>query len=222
MKVLFATLPDIHSLNSHFIQCLLAINNTIEPATSERLWQDIAIRYNEPVRAYHTLSHLQQLFSQFELVRENLQQPNIVALALYYHDIVYDPARQDNELQSALLFKQAYANILPNALIERVYELIILTATHELTDRLDNDAAYLLDMDLSILGTSWQEYKGYAQAIRQEYAHVATADYRSGRSNVLKGLLAHPRLYLTDYYYRHLEQLARLNIEREIQSLCAD
>lgn len=60
---------------------------------------------------------------------------------------------------------------------------------------IDSDAAYLLDMDLSILGMTWPEYKYYAQAVRQEYAHVATAAYQMGRIAVLESLLAHPRLY---------------------------
>ena len=79
-----------------------------------------------------------------------------------------------------------------------------------------SDAAYLLDMDLSILGASWPEYEQYAQAVRQEYAHISNVDYRVGRIAVLTGLLAHPTLYLTDYYYARLETQARENIKREI------
>ena len=79
-----------------------------------------------------------------------------------------------------------------------------------------SDAAYLLDMDLSILGASWSEYERYAQAVRQEYAHISNVDYRVGRIAVLKVLLAHSTLYLTDYYYARLETQARENIKREI------
>ncbi len=84
-----------------------------------------------------------------------------------------------------------------------------------------SDAAYLLDMDLSILGAPWSTYQQYAQAIRQEYAHVADDNYRDGRTAVLQGLLAHPKLYLTDYYYSQLEAQARDNIKRELISLAA-
>jgi predicted metal-dependent HD superfamily phosphohydrolase len=57
--------------------------------------------------------------------------------------------------------------------------------------------------------------------VRQEYAHVAKVAYRVGRTQVLKGLLAHPRLYLTDYYYQRLEAQARKNIRRELTLLAA-
>ena len=218
-KNTYLTPVDIDNLGKRFIQHLLAIDNTVMPAISQALWQDIATRYSEPVRAYHTLTHLQQLFDQFEQIKSSLKQPSSIALALFYHDIVYDPTKQDNELQSALFFQQTYANILPSALIKRICELIMLTATHQLTDHSDSDAAFLLDMDLSVLGADWASYERYAQAVCKEYAHVANKDYHSGRIAVLEGLLAHPRLYLTDDYCNRLEQQARHNIEREIKSL---
>ena len=105
----------------------------------------------------------------------------------------------------------------------------MMTASHQI-DKWSNkakerekysDAAYLLDMDLSILGSSWSVYEQYAHAVRQEYAHVSDDDYRVGRMAVLKELLAHPTLYLTDYYYARLEKQARKNIEHEITLLHA-
>lgn len=209
-------------LSKRFAQSLLAINNTVTPAISQALWQDIKQHYNEVDRTYHNLSHLEQLFIQFEQIKHGLTQPHIVALALYYHDVIYDPTRTDNEAKSANYAVEQLHGFLNAEQCQRICGLIMMTAAHQLSDDTDRDAAYLLDMDLSILGASWSVYKRYAQAVRQEYAHVTTDDYRSGRSTVLKGLLAHPKLYLTDYYYMRLEQQARLNIEREIKSLRAD
>ena len=89
------------------------------------------------------------------------------------------------------------------------------------TRRTVSDAAYFLDMDLSILGTPWSEYQVYAQAVRQEYRHIANEDYRTGRIAVLQKLLAHPVLYLTAYYHNQFEVQARDNIKREISLLHA-
>ena len=80
---------------------LTAINNAIEPAILKALWQDIAVRYNESQRAYHSLQHIQQLFTQFEQIKHYLNEPHIIALALFYHDVIYEPTRSDNELKSA-------------------------------------------------------------------------------------------------------------------------
>ena len=212
---------------------LSAINNAIEPVILKALWQDIAMRYNETQRVYHSLQHIRQLFGQFEQVKHHLNElhhlnePHIIALALFYHDVIYEPTCVDNELKSAEYDVEALSSYLTAEQCQYIYALIMMTASHQI-DQIDeliehdkhSDAAYLLDMDLSILGASWSEYQQYAQAIRQEYAYVLDADYRVGRISVLKGLLAHPTLYLTDYYER-LEKQARENIQHEIKILHA-
>ena len=199
---------------------LSAINHAIEPVTLKALWQDIATRYNEPQRAYHTLKHIQQLFQQFEQVTDKLYEAHIIALALYYHDVIYEPARSDNELKSAEYAIESLSPYLTNEQCQYIYALIIMTATHQINKSTDedkiSDAAYLLDMDLSILGAPWSEYQQYTQAVHQEYAHIAKEDYRNGRIAVLQQLLAHPTLYLTEYYHARLEEQARDNIKREI------
>ncbi len=207
-----------YKLHKIFEQQLTAINSGIEPERVNRLWQDIINRYNEPIRAYHTLEHLHQLFAQFEQIKDRLQQPSIIALALFYHDIIYEPTRTDNEVKSAEYASEALSKYLTVEQTERIYNLIMMTADHQITDKSDLDARYLLDMDLSILGANRQEYEQYAQSVRQEYSHVTVADYRLGRTKVLKKLLAHDKLYLTDYYQR-LESQARDNIKREMTLL---
>ena len=223
-----ANLLSIDSLGKCFIKHLLAINNTTTPVIGQALWQDIVKNYDEPIRAYHNLNHLLQLFGQFEQVKSHLQQPAIVALALFYHDIIYDPTQQDNELKSAEYAITHLQDYLSTEQCKRVYDLIVMTATHQLDheggnildgNTLDNDAAYLLDMDLSILAADWADYQRYAQAVRQEYTHVASDDYRNGRIAVLDGLLARARLYLTEDYYERLEHIARENIKREVEFL---
>ena len=207
---------------------LFAINNAIEPVILKALWQDIAVRYNESQRVYHSLQHIQQLFGQFEQIKQHLSEPHIIALALFYHDVIYEPTCVNNELKSAEYAVEALSSYLTAEQCQYIYALIMMTASHQIDDidknsdkAKESDAAYLLDMDLSILGASWSEYQQYAQAVRQEYAHVLDADYRVGRISVLKGLLAHPTLYLTDHYHSRLEEQARENIKREIKILRA-
>ncbi|MER2011179.1 HD domain-containing protein [Psychrobacter alimentarius] len=219
---------DLSQMNSElghrFSQHLFALNSDITPAESRTLWLDIATHYNETARAYHSLRHIQQLFFQFEHIRQHLHQPHIIALALYYHDVIYNPMRSDNEIKSAEYMSDKLAQYLNDQQCQHIYDLIMMTATHQLTELADkdnrSDAAYFLDMDLSILGMPWPEYEHYAQAIRQEYAHVPMTDYKTGRTQVLQTLLAHPRLYLTEHY-QQLETQARSNIEHEINLLRA-
>lgn len=212
-------------LGNDFAQHLSAMTSDISPKQIDRLWQDIVMRYGEPQRAYHTLNHIKQLLVQFENIKHHLAEPHIIALALYYHDAIYDPTRSDNELQSAELATDALSSYLSPEQCQQIHALIMMTANHQIDVLIDsekyNDAAYLLDMDLSILGAPWPTYRQYAKAIRQEYKHVADDDYRDGRTAVLQGLLVHPKLYLTDHYYNQLETQARANIKLELTSLVA-
>ena len=212
-------------LGKVFAQHFTAINSAVESEKVNNLWQDIAIRHSENQRAYHSLQHIEQLFRQFEQIKHVLNEPHIIALALFYHDVIYAPTRADNELKSAEYAVEALRPYFSAAQCQYIYALIMMTANHKLAEcsnaQKNFDAAYLLDMDLSILGASWSEYEQYAQAVRQEYAHVSNIDYRVGRIAVLTELLAHPTLYLTDYYSTRLETQARQNIKREIKILHA-
>ena len=212
-------------LGQRFAMHLAAIANNIDPVEVQALWQTVNTRYNEAQRAYHTLSHIEQLFAQFKQVKSHLYEPHIIALALYYHDVIYEPKRVDNELKSAEYAVEVLQKYLSAAQCRHIYALIMMTATHQLDELVDankrSDAAYLLDMDLSILGGAWSEYEQYASAVRQEFAQVPVTDYRIGRTAVLKGLLAHPKLYLTEYYFERLEEQARDNIKRELTSLAS-
>lgn len=221
-------MDDLSQLNTElgtiFTWHLSAMSSHITLEQVSILWQNIAIRYNEPQRAYHDLQHIQQLFGQYDQVKDNLHEPHIIALAIYYHDVIYEPTRSDNELKSAEYAVESLTDYLSAEQCQHIYALIMMTASHQVDKWSNetkerekyNDAAYLLDMDLSILGSSWSEYEHYAHTVRQEYAHVSDDDYRVGRIAVLKKLLAHSTLYLTDYYYARLEKQARKNIEHEI------
>ena len=216
-------LPLSDGLGTRFARHLTAINDDITLQQADVLWQDIARRYGEPRRAYHTLAHIKQLFEQFDHIQHYLYEPPIIALALFYHDVIYDPTRADNELKSAQYAVDTLSQYISAAQCQEVYALIMMTANHQIDRVIDgvkyNDAAYLLDMDLSILGAPWAVYQQYARSVRQEYAHVSDDNYRDGRTTVLQTLLTHPKLYLTDYYYKRLESQARDNIKREINSL---
>ncbi|MBV9566459.1 MAG: phosphohydrolase, partial [Bradyrhizobium sp.] len=110
---------------------------------------------------------------------------------------------------------------LPPELRHEVGRLIRLTKTHDVAagDRL---GAIMISIDLGILGADVATYDAYAAAIRQEYAHVPDAAYRSGRAAVLQRFLARPVIYPDEGFAAGLEQAARANIARELKSLQAE
>ena len=101
--------------------------------------------------------------------------------------------------------------------------MIEATATHVLPDLGDTaatrDAAFFLDMDLSILGAPAGAFDSYEAAVRREYAWVDGKAWRSGRSAVLRKFLARPQIFHTEALRQRFEAQARKNIARSIAAL---
>lgn len=179
--------------------------------------QRLAAAYAEPHRAYHTAAHIHEVLHWFDTIWDEVgwRDPASVYLAVVFHDAVYDPTRHDNEARSAELAHQL-AGAGP-----RVVELIELTARHGRLDPadVDHDAAHFLDSDTAILGAPAQVFDAYDAAIAREYAHVEPASYRAGRRSFLEGMIARPRIFLTDFFHTRLEAAARANLARAIARL---
>jgi len=176
-------------------------------------------RYAEPWRHYHTLRHIESLLGLLEAHRGLARHGDELAAAIWFHDAIYDPRRNDNEARSAELAREQ----LPAAgceagFADRVAELVLATRSHE-ADPADGDKALLLDLDLSILAAAPVDYDRYALQVRQEYAHVADDAFRNGRARVLGSFLARPRLFILDSLFERWEAPARQNLRREIEQL---
>ena len=185
------------------------------------LFNQLVRAYGEPQRHYHTLQHLRACLAHCEAAAPLARRPEEVALALWFHDAVYDPRRQDNEQRSA---DWARSSVLAAgceaAVAERVAGLVLLTAGHEAPAD-DPDAQLLLDVDLAILGAAPARFDEYERQIRAEYAHVPQLQFRAGRARILAGFLARPRLYATQPFHDALEARARDNIGRSLAALQA-
>src|SRR5690242_14027091 len=68
---------------------------------SSKWLDDLARRYSEPHRRYHTLAHVEELLA---LLRDfELQDRDSVEAAVWFHDAIYDTRATDNEARSAEL-----------------------------------------------------------------------------------------------------------------------
>ncbi len=76
----------------------------------------------------------------------------------------------------------------------------------------------LVDADLSVLAAPRAAYVAYVRDVRRELAHLPDGAWRRGRTDVLRGLLAAPRLFTTPPL-QHQEQRARANMAAELASL---
>ncbi|HEX2734120.1 MAG TPA: hypothetical protein VHM70_21070 [Polyangiaceae bacterium] len=171
--------------------------------------------YSEPQRHYHTLQHLRECFTLYDSVVG--ASPNAaVELALWFHDAIYDPTRQDNEARSADWARSALEESgAPEALQSRVRELVLATK-HGPSAPGTPDAQLLLDVDLSILGAEPERFAEYELQIRREYAWVPEASYRAARAHVLRQFQDRAVLYHTPAIHTLLEARARDNLTRAL------
>jgi predicted metal-dependent HD superfamily phosphohydrolase len=171
--------------------------------------------YSAPGRHYHNLAHIRDCLVKLAHV-DGLSdaERDTLSEVIWWHDVVYDPTRSDNEELSAQL---AEVHVGPD-IAREVGRLIRLTKTHAV-DPGDRLGAILISIDLSILGAEPARYDAYSAAIRQEYAHVPDGDYRAGRARVLKQFAARPFIFPDAGFAEANDRQARENLARELASL---
>jgi predicted metal-dependent HD superfamily phosphohydrolase len=180
---------------------------------------DLLARYAEPARHYHDLSHLDEVLRGVDELADHAADPDVVRLAAWFHDAVYDPKRSDNEQRSAELATTVLTRMrVDPARVDEVARLVLLTADHAVAVD-DRDGAVLCDADLAVLASDAARYATYAAAVRREYAHVPDADFAAGRAAVLRGLLAQEPLFHTPSGHASWEAAARANVTAELAAL---
>jgi predicted metal-dependent HD superfamily phosphohydrolase len=185
------------------------------------LFTKISKNYQSRSRYYHNLTHIAAMLELSDEYAALLQQKDVVDLAIFYHDVIYNPLRKDNEERSA---KRAVRDLTklrwPKEEIQLVETYILATKTHNLQGfGNESDLAYLLDFDLSVLGAAWSVYSTYRQHIRKEYSTYPYFIYNPGRAKVLRHFLKRPAIYYTKIFQQEREKQARENLQRELQLL---
>ena len=190
-----------------------------------QLLADLMAAWSQPHRHYHGLRHLQKCLQWLKRWGRNEPAQHEIGVALWFHDAVYDPVRQDNEDLSARWATRALRSLgVADEVRRRVARLI--RATAHLTPSSSARAAtvpgmaLMLDIDLAILGADRARFEEYERQVRLEYAHVPDADFARGRGAFLRSLLTGP-IFRTDVARTELESRARENLSRSLQRLHA-
>lgn len=188
------------------------------PQNGVDVFQQLAAAYAEPARSYHTAAHIADCLRQLDWSHDLARRPDEVEAALWFHDAVYLPGASDNEERSARL---ARSSLSEGAAIQGVSDRVaaMVLATNHQTPPSDPDAQLVCDIDLAVLGKEESEFDQFENQIRQEYAWVPDATYRSARAQVLNGFLARRSIYYTDRFAHRYERRARQNLERIVATL---
>jgi len=184
------------------------------------LWDEIKICYSHKSRYYHNLEHIYNMLLQAEKVKNKIEDFHTLKFAIWFHDIIYKPYKKNNEEKSSNLAK-SHLKILnfDEKRTKDVQNLIISTKKHQLILGKNDDNAYLLDFDLSILGADWKTYENYYQNIRKEYKIYPDLLYNPIRKKILNHFLERETLYFTEVYQTKYEIQARANLNKEIELL---
>jgi predicted metal-dependent HD superfamily phosphohydrolase len=190
-----------------------------DSATSRTEWAAVVAAWSEPHRRYHDLAHLAAVLGLVGAL-PGAADPDAVRLAAWYHDIAYEPERTDNEQVSAARARAGLRGLVPDARVDEVERLVLLTSGHDPAPD-DANGAVLCDADLAVLAGPPDAYAAYASAVREEYGHLSDTEFTAGRIAVLEHLLALPALYRTPEAARLWTERATANLTAELGLLRA-
>jgi predicted metal-dependent HD superfamily phosphohydrolase len=196
----------------------LLLKYTDDNSLVQTLWAEIEKSYTHKKRHYHSLKHLENMLQQLNEIKDKIQNWDAVLFSLFYHDIVYNVLRSDNEAKSAAVAEKRMNDIsVPASTIEACSNMILATAAHNKSA--DEDTNYFTDADLAVLGQDWKTYSEYYNNIRKEYAVYPNLVYNPGRKKVLTHFLGMDSIYKTDHFHNKFEMNAKENLQKELELL---
>lgn len=185
-------------------------------------FRDLVKHYSGEKRFYHNLEHIHLSILELDKLHRFADDVDALELALFYHNVWYDPHARNNEEESVHLMQRHTGNLPMPESLRRITESLILATKHPRgIVRTLPDETLISDIDLTIFGAPEPVYDAYARAIRQEYSHLDANTYARGRAMVLQKFLEHRCIDGTWIYYHHrfrkrYEFRARHNLSREL------
>jgi len=191
------------------------------PELSEKAKKEyhaLCAMYSQGHRVYHNFDHIIACLKHLDTVKDKLESPRAVELAVWFHDCIYNIFCSKNEEKSAQYAVESLAALQAEEEIIVQVNGLIMTTMHPATPE-SPDEQYMADMDIAVLGSSQEKYKDYEKAIRYEYKWIPGFIYRKQRSLLLQSFLKQKRIYMTDYFFEKFETAARENIAGAIGKL---
>ena len=174
-----------------------------------------AKRYYNNSNSYHNIDHINDLIEQLNSIELNQEEYNILCSAICYHDSIYIPNKNDNELKSMKILKE---NIINNYDTEMASEIIRSTSSFnfnaenfvikKLSDIMhDLDYSYFIDFE-KLVETD--------EKIKNEYLKFITEEqFNKGRTEFLYNLI-NKDIYRS--VYKKYNNISRENIVKLLNS----
>ena len=160
--------------------------DSLKTHISERALKELPLRWSEKTRSYHNVNHLVNIIEDIE-ADPNFKflytyEKQALLLAAFFHDIIYDPKRQDNEDNSIKYFKQSYIG--ENTRMVELVTSLIETTKHRKKPT-NNLKRIFWEADNSKFISSYDEFLNIEKLIRKEYSFVPPKEYKKNRIEFL-------------------------------------
>ncbi|MBM4107699.1 MAG: hypothetical protein FJ255_02625 [Phycisphaerae bacterium] len=198
------------------------------PLLEGEVWGLLIEHYTSPGRFYHTLDHVVGMVRQVRELRGSVQLGtlpeadlrsvdfDLLELAVWFHDAVYEVGAEDNEVRSAdLAAGAARAMGFSEAQVDRIKDLVLQSAHRAPATTFA--ARLMCDIDLVLLGLPWEQFVAGMDLIRRECAPMPRAASQFERAAMLRSFLSRASIYQTALYRERFEARARENIDRFIR-----
>lgn len=213
-------LSDEDALRSRFVQLTQRLGARW-PAHEQ--FARVYAAYASETRRYHDLVHIRDCLRELDAAPHACNR-DVVELALWYHDVVYDTRASDSERRSAELLVADAAALGINERVAGSAAALVLATAHG-SDRAASDveaadagdAAVIADIDLAILGRDPLCFMDFEYGIAEEFSAMPKATFFLARGRFLARLLQTP-IYRTASFRDRYEATARANIGALLQS----
>jgi predicted metal-dependent HD superfamily phosphohydrolase len=212
-------MADRGALHARFAELVARLGGGGDPAIGDA-FDRLHTAWAGPQRRYHDLRHLAACLCEIDRAAFVPATADVIELALWYHDAIYEPGARDCEPRSAdLLVRDAAALAIPRELAGCAADLVRATA-HAAAPTACGDPAtdLIVDIDLSILGRDRVAFLDYEYSVEEEYAAIPTAAFRTARGQFLGSLLATQFIFRTPIFRARYEERARANIRSLLDS----
>ena len=177
---------------------------------SSTIHQNLIDSYSDPQRYYHTLNHIEHCLSLFDKIRSEVENPEALELAIWYHDVVYTAGAVDNEQLSADQFMARSNGVFDDTLRDTIYRHIMATV-HDGSEYENPDTQFMLDIDLASFGQPWPEFIRDSDNLRLEKKDQPDEVFFQNQAVFQNKLFGQPRFFRSDYFYDKYEARARQN-----------
>jgi len=188
----------------------------------EWTWRLLAQSYAAPGRFYHTISHVVDCIGKLDALDDmGIIDRHVATVALIWHDAVYVPGSNENEMLSARMLDALSVCFEDRNLGTHAHAAILATEHREgYAGAFGNRTVdAVVDIDLSILGEDRGTYERYVADVRREYAHVSDEAWRVGRAGFLRGMIDREVIYSLKQMRERYDGLARDNMREELRGL---